>query len=224
MISITGSGEYLDSIRSVDSVLLNKLDDPYVLTFPTAAGQESQSRIDYWSNLAKVHFSKLGVKHKDFQALNSEVLNSSKVLQEVEKANFIYFSGGNPNYLFSQIANTSFHEMILTIHKENGILAGCSAGAMIMGEKMIKGMGLGLIENSLIIPHYGESFYSWVPNTVKLLNRGKYKLICLEKDTYFVKTDNEIEIIGKQNVHVIFKDQHDTYQGNSTISLDVLKL
>jgi len=126
--------------------------------------------------------------------------------------------------LFSQIANTSFHELIRTIHKENGILAGCSAGAMIMGEKMIKGTGLGLIENSLIIPHYGESFYSWVTNTVKLLNRGKYKLICLEKDTYFVLTENEIEIIGKQNVHIIFKDQHDTYQGNSTISLDVLKL
>jgi hypothetical protein len=93
-----------------------------------------------------------------------------------------------------------------------------------MGEKMIKGTGLGLIENSLIIPHYGESFYSWVTNTVKLLNRGKYKLICLEKDTYFVLTENEIEIIGKQNVHIIFRDQHDTYQGNSTISLDVLKL
>ena len=224
MISITGSGEYLDSIRTVDAELINKLDDPYVLTFPTAAGQESSSRIDYWSDLAKDHFSKLGIKHKDFQALDSEALNSPEVLQEVEKANFIYFSGGSPNYLYSQIANTSFQELILTIHKENGILAGCSAGAMIMGEKMIKGTGLGLIENSLIIPHYGESFYSWVANTVKLLNRGKYKLICLEKDTYFVLTENEIKIIGKQNVHIIFKDQHDTYQGNSTISLDVLKL
>ena len=224
MISITGSGEYLDSIRTVDSELLNKLKDPYVLTFPTAAGQESSSRIDYWSDLAKEHFLKLGVRHKDFQALDSEALNSTEVLQEVEKANFIYFSGGNPNYLYSQIVNTSFHELIQTIHNENGILAGCSAGGMIMGEKMIKGTGLGLIENSLIIPHYGESFYSWVTNTVKLLNRGKYKLICLEKDTYFVLTENEIEIIGKQNVHIIFRDQHDTYQGNSTISLDVLKL
>ena len=143
MISITGSGEYLDSIRTVDSELLNKLEDPYVLTFPTAAGQESSSRIDYWSDLANEHFSKLGVRHKDFQALDTEALNSPEVLQEVEKANFIYFSGGSPNYLYSQIAHTSFHDLIRTIHKENGILAGCSAGAMIMGEKMIKGTGLG---------------------------------------------------------------------------------
>ena len=102
------SGEYLDSIRTVDSELLNKLEDPYVLTFPTAAGQESSSRIDYWSDLANEHFSKLGVRHKNFQALDSKALNSSEVLKEVEKANFIYFSGGNPNYLYSQIVNTSF--------------------------------------------------------------------------------------------------------------------
>ena len=37
-----------------------------------------------------------------------------------------------------------------------------SAGAMIMGEKMIKGTGLNFIKNSIIIPHYGESYYSWI--------------------------------------------------------------
>ena len=37
-----------------------------------------------------------------------------------------------------------------------GIIAGCSAGAMIMGEKMIKGYGFNLINNVIVIPHYGE--------------------------------------------------------------------
>ena len=43
MIAITGAGEYLDTIRPYDKVLLDKLDqEPYVLSFPTAAGLESK--------------------------------------------------------------------------------------------------------------------------------------------------------------------------------------
>ena len=46
MIAITGAGEYLDIIRPYDEILLNKLkDDPYVVCFPTAAGLESNERI-----------------------------------------------------------------------------------------------------------------------------------------------------------------------------------
>ena len=57
MIAITGAGEYLDTIRPYDKVLLDKLDEkPYVLSFPTAAGLESDERIQYWLNLADEHF------------------------------------------------------------------------------------------------------------------------------------------------------------------------
>ena len=64
----------------------------------------------------------------------------------------------------------------------------------------------------IVIPHYGEAFYSWITNTVKVLNRGNFKLLCLEKDTYFTLNENKIEIIGSNNVHIIFKDKHDTYK------------
>ena len=46
MIAITGAGEYLDTIRPYDKLLLDKLEiEPYVLSFPTAAGLESEERI-----------------------------------------------------------------------------------------------------------------------------------------------------------------------------------
>ena len=71
MIAITGSGEFLPSILDVDKKLLNYLDeDPYVLTFSTAAGQESDERLLYWKNLANTHFSNLNVKHKHIDARN----------------------------------------------------------------------------------------------------------------------------------------------------------
>jgi hypothetical protein len=75
-----------------------------------------------------------------------------------------------------------------------------------------------------VIPHYGESFYSWITNTVKLLNRGNYKLLCLEKDTYFTINKEKIEIIGSNNVHIIFKDKHDTYKDGDKIDIKELSI
>ena len=217
MIAITGSGEFLPSILDVDKKLLSYIKEtPKALTFSTAAGKESDERLLYWQNLAVDHFSTLGVEHKHFDARNRDDLNQDTVLDEMKNTNFIFFSGGSPTHLFDSIHDSKFSQELKNV-ENRGIIAGCSAGAMIMGEKMIKGTGLNYIANTIVIPHYGESFYSWISNTVKVLNRGKYKLLCLEKDTYFIKDKNEFRVLGKQQVHIIFKKEHYTFSDGDKI-------
>ncbi len=63
-----------------------------------------------------------------------------ELLEVTKSANFIYFSGGNPTYLYEAIKDTPFFKELINTHENGGIIAGCSAGAMIMGEKMIKGL------------------------------------------------------------------------------------
>jgi len=225
MIAITGSGEYLEPIKKYDQILLSKLPEkPKVVSFPTAAGLESEDRLKYWENLAINHFKSISVDHVNFNARNIQDLNSKEVLDAVTDSNFIYFSGGNPSHLYSSIKNTKFETALKDLLKRDGILAGCSAGAMIFAEKMIKGKGLNYIKNSIVIPHYGESFYSWINNTVKLLNRGKYKLICLEKNTYFCIDNENIEIIGENNIHIIYQDLHQTFSNGEILNLNILDI
>jgi len=222
MIAITGSGEFLPSILDVDKRLIGYLDGaPKVLTFSTAAGNESDDRLSYWRNLAQDHFSTLGIDHKHIAAKNREDLNKSSVIDDMKNSNFVYFSGGSPTHLYDSINNTKFSEELKNL-ENRGIVAGCSAGAMVMGEKMIKGKGLNYLKNTIVIPHYGESFYSWISNTVKLLNRGKYKLLCLEKDTYFIKDKKEIRVLGKQQVHIIYKKEHHTFSDGDKINPSLL--
>lgn len=222
MIAITGSGEFLPSILNVDKKLIGYLDDtPKALTFSTAAGKESDDRLIYWKNLSQDHFASLGIEHKHIDARNREDLNKNAVIDEMKSSNFVYFSGGSPIHLHDSIQNSEFSVELKNV-ENRGIIAGCSAGAMIMGEKMIKGKGLNYLQNTIVIPHYGESFYSWISNTVKVLNRGKYKLLCLEKDTYFIKDKNEIRVIGKQQVHIIYKKEHHTFSDGDKIDLSLL--
>tara|TARA_Y100000817_G_scaffold126131_1_gene98873 strand:- start:277 stop:948 length:672 start_codon:yes stop_codon:yes gene_type:complete len=223
MIAITGSGEFLPSILDVDRKLLKFLDDiPHVLTLSTAAGKESDERLSYWENLAINHFKDLNVSHKHIDARNREDLNQGYVIEEMKKSNFVFFSGGSPTHLYDSIHDSKFSTELHDIEKR-GIIAGCSAGAMIMGEKMIKGVGLNYLPNTIVIPHYGESFYSWISNTVKVLNRGKYKLLCLEKDTYFIKDSDQLSVLGKQNVHIIYNKEHYTFSDGDKIELSLLQ-
>ena len=223
MIAITGSGEFLPSIFDVDKKLLDCINGvPSVLTFSTAAGKESDERFLYWKNLANNHFSSLGVKHKHIEAKDRDDLNSELVIQEMKNANFVYFSGGSPTHLYDSIKDSNFFDELKNL-ENRGLIAGCSAGAMIMGEKMIKGIGLNFLPKTIVIPHYGESFYSWISNTVKILNRGKYKLLCLEKDTYFIKDNNNFKVLGKQKIHIIFKNEHHTFSDGDKIDASLLR-
>jgi hypothetical protein len=46
----------------------------------------------------------------------------------------------------------------------------------------------------------------------------------LEKDTYFTISNEKIEIIGTNNVHIIFKDKHDTYKEGDELNLKDLEI
>ena len=181
-----------------------------------------RDRLSYWENLAINHFKNLNVSHIHIDARNREDLNQDYVLEEMKQSNFVFFSGGSPNHLYDSIHDSDFSTELHDVEKR-GIIAGCSAGAMIMGEKMIKGVGLNYLPNTIVIPHYGESFYSWISNTVKVLNRGKYKLLCLEKDTYFVKDADQLSVLGKQNVHIIYKKEHHTFSDGDRIDVSLLQ-
>ena len=135
----------------------------FLLTFSTAAGRESDERLSYWENLAIEHFKILNVSHTHIEARNREDLNQDSVIEEMKKSNFVFFSGGSPNHLYDSIHDSDFSTELHDVEKR-GIISGCSAGAMIMGEKMIKGVGLNYLPNTIVIPHYGESFYSWISN------------------------------------------------------------
>ena len=73
MIAITGSGEFLSSMIDVDLQLLSYLnDEPYVLSFSTAAGKESADRLSNSENLAQAHSAKIGVEHKQIDPRNTK--------------------------------------------------------------------------------------------------------------------------------------------------------
>ncbi len=161
MLALVGSGEYLPPMELVDRYLLEHLPgSPRVVCLPTAAGTEGLERINYWSKLGVEHFTKLGVPVETLPVIDSQSANDFEFAERIHQANFIYLSGGKPNYLLSTLKNSLAWQAIEAVLTAGGLLAGCSAGAMVMGER-IAGFSnsqpaFNLVPNSVIIPHYDE--------------------------------------------------------------------
>ena len=161
MLALVGSGEYLPGMDAVDRSLLDRLGgSPRVVCLPTAAGTEGSDRVGYWSRLGVAHFTRLGVAVESVPVINRADAENLPLAERVAGANFVYLSGGRPDYLFKTLEGTAVWAAIQGVLVDGGILAGCSAGAMIMGEKMFGFPGwkpaFGLVPGVAIIPHFDE--------------------------------------------------------------------
>jgi cyanophycinase len=207
MLALVGSGEFLQPMDVVDLYLMRSLGEPArVVCLPTAAGTEGEHRIAYWSDLGVEHFKHLGADQVDaVPVIDRASADDPSLAERIRKANFVYLSGGKPDYLLRTLQNSRALEAILEVYQHGGVLAGCSAGAMVMGES-IPGLlhwtdAFKLFPNALIIPHYDE-MAGWLIGTVRLLARRNTTLYGIEGFTALLVNGKELRVIGRGNVTV----------------------
>ncbi len=159
-IALVGSGEYLPPMEPVDRWLLQRVPGPpHVVSLPTAAGAEGRARVNYWMDLGVSHFQRLGAQAEGVPVIDRASAEDSGCAQRIREANFVYLSGGKPNYLYDTLAGTAVWGAILEVLNGGGVLAGCSAGAMVCGQRAVprgRHPGFNLLPGAVIIPHYDE--------------------------------------------------------------------
>lgn len=183
---------------------------------------------ELWEIYRKV-FRKLGVKHishLDVVQRNKPVDN--KALRAVNKADGIFFTGGDQLKITSELGGTAILEKIVAIHRKGGVIAGTSAGASVMSETMLVGgsaegsfrigselrmaPGLGLVPNMIIDQHFAERgrinrLIGAVAQNPKFLGIG------IDEDTAIIMESNqEFCVVGSGAVYVI--DAHEATESN----------
>jgi cyanophycinase len=206
MLALVGSGEFLPVMEPVDRELLSRLrKTPRVVCLPTAAGQEGPERIDYWSRLGVGHFSRLNAEVETLPVIDRASANDEVFADTVAGANLVYFSGGKPNYLYDTLKESLVWKAILKVLAEGGVLAGCSAGAMILGEKFFGFPGLkpgfNFLPGVTVIPHYDE-IPSYVIKSVRLLAGKDLTVLGIGCNTALVKNGEDYEVLGSGEVIV----------------------
>jgi cyanophycinase len=204
MIALIGSGEYLPPMEPVDLDLLRRLGKPArVVCLPTAAGKEGAERIGYWSRSGVEHFTRLGAECQALPVIDLPSANDPGHAHTIGEANFVYLSGGNPAYLYRSLAGTLVWEAIRSVLAGGGILAGCSAGAMVMGGKIIgfpiSKPAFNLLPGAVVIPHFDE-FPAGMLSLVRRLVGKRTPIVGIEANTALLYSGDHCEVLGSGGV------------------------
>ena len=101
--------------------------------------------------------------------------NSVEVADALRRAKLIYLLGGFTHYLGQTLKGSSGWDSVLEAYRNGAVIAGSSAGAMVMCQfyydpgsgKVVE--GLNLIQNALVLPHYNTFGKGWAARLLKEL-------------------------------------------------------
>ncbi len=97
---------------------------------------------------------------------------------EVRASRFVYLGGGSPMHLRSVLKASPVWEALLDAWRRGAVVAGSSAGAMVLTDPMVdpRGgaltVGLGMVEELAVIPHFGDENAEKVHRSIALAAPG----------------------------------------------------
>lgn len=235
LIALVGSGEYLPVMDEVDRTLLANCEAQArvarVVCLPTAAGQEGQSSWGHWMQMGEEHFRRLGANVTALPIIDRSSADDPQYVPLLESADLVYFSGGNPLYLFETLNGSRAWQAMQKAWERSAVYAGCSAGAMILGQEipnfravtMKSVRAFGLLPACMIFPHFDR----WKVARAALLRPLRRRL---KADEYALGVDEETALVGRldtpewtvlgrQTVSVIKKDGVRVYKSGEKVIL-----
>ena len=174
-LALVGSGEYLPVMEPLEGALLNRAINRgkanHFVQLATAAGQEGPKSLTYWESMGAAAADRLEAKQVFLPVFNREDAMNEAYADHIENAGLIYLSGGDPSYLAKSLIDTPVWRAIEKNWRAGSSLAGCSAGAMALAKdvphfmklKSEGDLGLDLLSNIRVIPHYNK-FFGWIPD------------------------------------------------------------
>jgi cyanophycinase len=218
-LALVGSGEYLPAMAEFEKSLLedgikNGKENIYI-QIPTAAAQESSSRLEYWKDLGQKQALAIGAKPLFLPIYTRDDAQNMNFVNQISDGALIYMSGGDPHYLATTLINTPIWQAIVKNWQSGGSLAGCSAGAMVLSSQIPNfrlsraepTAGLNLIPNIRVIPHFNK-FFKWIPESAaKLLMHvpDDSILIGIDELTAIVKRSGSDfwQVYGQAKLHTL---------------------
>jgi cyanophycinase len=211
---LAGSGEFTSAMDDVDRELLSPFGaHPRVAVVPTAAGLEDTPPI--WVEKGRDHFRALGAEPIAIMVLKKDDAHEPKWRDLISGVDLIYFSGGDPGHVVATLDGSPFWRAVLDRHNSGAVLAGSSAGAMMLGEstfvptargadglptRVIVRPALGLVRGVIVAPHFDILPKRLVDMWTGLVPSG-HRLLGIDEDTALIRSNPEWIVRGRGRVH-----------------------
>jgi cyanophycinase len=187
-----------------------------VALIPTASALEPGAP-ERWNGMGQEHFAALGAHVTPLLIRDRGDALDTQTIAALREADLFYFSGGDPQYLIETLRDTPAWETIRDRHMAGAAVAGCSAGAMMLGgcaldiRALATGQApqwtpaLGLLPWISVVPHFdraadfvGEELFAAI---LKSAPAG-ILLAGVDEDTALVRAAGAWRVMGRQGVAI----------------------
>jgi cyanophycinase len=141
---------------------------------PTAAAPDNNSRRA--GNNGISWFRHLGATHvESLPLIDKASANDPAIVASIASSRLIYLLGGFTGYLGETLKNSASWQAMLSAYETGAVIAGSSAGAMVLcqyyydpGKRQLV-EGLNLLPNTCVLPHHNTFGKNWAAQLSQLL-------------------------------------------------------
>ena len=191
-----------------------------IIVIPNASSEPKES-----AEYNVEEFKNLGCTNVDYILFNRKDADKDSLVEKLNGATGIFFSGGDQAFLTRDMLGTKLLEKVYDIYNNGGVIGGTSAGAAVMSEVMITGNelinkdsseifisiqkgnvevkeGFGFIKTAFIDQHFIKRKRLNRTITVVLENPKLLGIGIDESTCIVVNPDETFEVIGENQVIV----------------------
>lgn len=193
-----------------------------VRIIPTAAAPDNNHRRAGDNGIR--WFQSLGAKDVGSLPLIDKVsANDLNIAESLREAKLIYMLGGFTGYLGETLKGSAAWQAALEAYANGAVIAGSSAGAMVMCEfyydpsrgQVIE--GLNLVPNAIVMPHYDTFGKSWAS---RLLEIAQVTLVGIDERTGMLDDGRGTWTVhGAGNVTLYRNQKVETYVTGKSFSV-----
>lgn len=222
LIALVGGDEFRRYCVDMDLELLaaTSKEQARVVVLPTAAVNGPVKA----AHDGVTHFSALGGNGQPLMILDREQANDQELVKRLSGADIIYFTGGNPNHLLETLQDSQLLSAILEAVDGGAIVAGSSAGAMVMGSVMRRPRadewipGLEIAKGICVLPHHERSNPEQVAEQIHDRLSESLTILGIDAQTACVGNSGNWRVTGNGRVTVYRQGGWQQRQAGETFS------
>ena len=209
-LALVGGNEFGRDCRPMDRKLLRLLGKhPRVAILPTAAAGSNPRKA---AKNGVRHFLALDARAEAIMIVDEQTANKPEMVGQLSDFDMVYMAGGSPPHLMESLRGSAALDAMRDLLARGGMLAGSSAGAMAMGERMwgfedgwLEGWGLA--PAIAIIPHHASFAARWGADRMQSSLPSDITLLGIDEATAaFGDGKSEWQVVGPGEVTVYTAD------------------
>jgi cyanophycinase len=231
-VALIGAGEFLPAMADFDQGLLHSTGRtrPRVVILPTASYPDGEEVFTRWAAMGVAHFGSLGAEVEPVLVRDRAGADDGAAAQAVGEADLIYLSGGKPTHLMDALDGTAVGRALTAAHERGAILAGCSAGAMVLAGNTFDFRfrlmpwlmrwrdGLGFVPDASVVPHY-DAWPEPLSALIALQAPRGSVVLGIDEETAAVGRDGAWQVHGRSRVTVWRGHRRERYRAGEVFRI-----